>query len=71
MKYKPFIAKCIKTVETEGEKGYELLFMEDGLYESCWPEVWPDPDMNVALIDHQQDEHFMDWKWFHEHFKKL
>lgn len=69
--YEPFKVKCKKTVEYEGEKGNEIMFMEGEEYNSCWPEVWPDPTQMVCLIDHHDDEHFMDWKWFHEHFEKL
>lgn len=70
-KYEPFEAKCTKTVMTEVDKGESLSFLEGEIYKSNFPEVWPDYRQSICLIDHQGDDHFMDWKWFHEHFKKL
>lgn len=69
----PFKALCTETVMTETDKGYSVFFLSGEVYNSCNPEVYPPPGATatVASIDHQGEEHFMDWKWFHEHFEKL
>lgn len=64
-------AKCKKTVRTETGKGHYFLEGEEYSQNTDPDLVYPDERNKVCLIDDQGDPHFMDWKWFHEHFTKL
>lgn len=69
----PFKARCIKTVLLDDDQAdfSKVSFLDGEIYLSHDPEVWPDLRNTICLIDHMNEEHYMDRKWFREHFERI